>query len=118
MREVGIIDRGRLPAPDFQSSEQTVTLDTLLNVAHGFGARPALWTVYLRCTSTANNYTVGDELLTFRNAAAVDAGVTYFSDTTNISVVQGSTIFIHDKTSFDNAAITVGNYRWIVRAWR
>ena len=109
-----------LPAPDFTSSEQTVTVDTLLEVAHGLGAIPILVQVVLRCKTANLNYSVGDEIVwhgTPVTSASSDRGVTVGSDSTNVFLVQGAEILIHDKSSFDDANVTAGSWRWVVKVW-
>ena len=112
---------GNLPAPDFESSEQTVTLDTLLNVAHSLGAKPTLVQVFLRCTTADLNYSIGDEVFMVGFGAiraTSDEGMSMFTDTTNVSLVQGAQISLLSKTSFNGNIIVVTSWRWIVRAWK
>ena len=109
-----------LPAPDFESSEQTVTLDTLLNVAHSLGAKPTLVQVVLRCTTIDLNYATGDEISVASFGAiraTTDEGVCIFVDTTNVSIVQGAQIALLSKTSFNGNISVVTSWRWVVRAW-
>ena len=104
--------------PNFTSSDQTVTADTRLEVAHGLGAKPILVQVTLKCTTANLNYSTGDEVIagTFRIGA--DQGVIIFYDATNVTIVQGDSIQMLDhNTPFAHSAITVGSWRWVVRAW-
>ena len=108
-------------APDFTSSDQTVTADTALDVAHGLGAVPTLWMLTLKCTTADLNYSAGDEfnfIGTLATNANSDRGASAFGDATNITVIQGQTITALDKTGFNTGAITVTSWRWVVRAWR
>lgn len=118
-----VVRRSNFPAPDFTSTDQTVAFDTLLTVAHGLGSVPPLWTVMLKCTTADLNYAVGDEVDVDSipgdpTAAATDDGVVTLADATDITIVQGEAIGLHDKTGFNVADITVGSWRWVVRAWR
>lgn len=115
---------GRLAAalgtPDFESAEQTVTVDTLLTVAHGLSAIPNLAHIILRCTTAANNYSQNDEIVYSAlgpGSGAADQGITTFVDGTNVGIVQGVSIVVHDKSTFNISVITTSNYRWIIRAW-
>lgn len=106
-----------LAAPDFTSSEQTVTASTLLNVAHSLGAVPTHWSVVLRCKTTQIGYSVGDEVVTHHTVAA-DQGMSFSVDATNMTVVQGSAIAIKDQvTPFNTVAITAASWKWVMRAW-
>lgn len=111
-----------LPAPEFTSSEQTVTFDTALNVAHGLGAIPTLVQVVLRCKTTQHGYAVGDEILvsgtTLGDSSSSDQGAVVVMDTTNVTIVQGAGFRILDKTTFNFGVITAGNFKWVVRAWK
>jgi len=105
--------------PDFTSSNQTISADALLEVAHGLGAVPSLVRVVMKCTTADLNYSIGDEVEATGDldGAAADAGVTIYADATNVSLVQGTVRTIHDKTSFNRANITGSSWRWVVRAW-
>lgn len=109
---------GGLPAPDFTSSEQTVTNDTILDVAHGLGAIPTLVRVVLRC-KTANLGFAPDEEVLAENlpTQGVDRGATIYRDATNVTLVQGSGISLHSQSSFNTTLITNASWRWVVEAW-
>ena len=118
-RDLGPVDHRALPAPDFTSSDQTVTTDTQLDMAHSLAVRPKLWQVILKCNSTDNSYAAGDEIL-FNSVAVAGGGTsnTAFADTTNITLIQGQTIQILGLASFNSVAITTGKWNWVVRCWR
>jgi hypothetical protein len=107
-------------SPSFISSEQTVTADTTLNVAHGLGAKPSSVVVTLICKTDDLGFvaSTNDEIFyscpTFGSA---DRGVTWFMDTTNVTLLQASSIPVINASATDSGNITVGNWRWIVRAW-
>ncbi len=110
---------GNLPTPDFLSSDQTVATNTRLEVAHSLGATPTLVQLVLKCTTGDLNYSVGDEVVMHTTTpATANAGIVVFSDTTNVTIVQGDSIEMlgHD-TSFSSASITVGSWRWVIKAW-
>lgn len=108
-----------LPTPDFISAEQTVTINTKLDVAHGLGAIPRLWLVILRCDATDAGFAAGDEVLyaTTSNPAN-DSHVTFMADATNLTVSQGALMQVVGKSSFNATTITTTKWRWVVRAWR
>ena len=108
-----------LPAPDFTSSDQTVAFDTLLDVAHSLGAVPTLVMVFLKCTTANQNYSVGDEVIMASDmGASIDRSVTIVMDATNVSIVQGVTIELIDKSTLNSTDITATSWRWVVRAWK
>lgn len=108
------------PAPDFTSSEQTVTASTLLNVAHSLSVVPRLVQVGLRCKTTDATYSVGDEVIytSLGSGNGADTGHAVGMDSTNVFIVQASVIHIVRKTTFLDSSITVGNWKWEVRAWK
>lgn len=108
-----------LPAPNFTSSEQTVTADTVLSVAHGLGAKPSLVQVALICKTADLGYSVDDEVLAGGNTSdASDTGITIALDTTNVVIVQASSVPLVNQSTLNRASITVGRWRWVVRAWK
>lgn len=103
----------------FTSTEQTVTADTVLDVAHPFGVMPDRAEVLLRNKTTELGYAVGDEIILppGRPGGLTDSGVTYNKDATNVTIVQGVQITVHSQSTLNGAAVTVGNWKWVVRAW-
>ncbi len=115
---IAAIEPSGLATPDFTSLEQTVTVSTDLNVAHGLGAVPSLFTVVLRCTTADLGYAVGDEIPwgnDVGNAASV--GATVYANATNISIITGTALVVIAVTGNVENTITVGSWRWVARAW-
>jgi len=107
--------------PDFESTEQTVALDTQLDVAHSLGAKPTFVQAFMRCTTANLGFGVGDEIFLSHLGGHLntpDEGVTLFVDTTNVSLVQGLQIRLIDPATLNNALVTPGSWRWVVRAWK
>lgn len=109
---------------EFVSSNQTIpAAGGLLTVAHGLGARPKLVQLWMICTTAANGYSVGDELLIdtgfFTDGANSRNPQIYVDDTTNINIRAGSTstLSIAVKNTGVGAVITTTNYAYRVRAW-
>jgi len=108
-------------APDFKSSGQTVTVDTVLAVAHGLGDFPVLFMVVLKNTTAELGYDVGDEINWTGVAAAhvsSDRGATVAASVTGITIVQGEAFPIINRTTLNMSIITVGNWAWVIRAWK
>ncbi len=104
--------------PSFTSSEQTVTANTRLDVAHGLGVKPSLVQLTLICKEGDENYSVGDEILynTVLHFSS-NSGVVSFYDATNVSIIQGGAIVVLNRSTFVVSGITTGRWRWIVKAW-
>lgn len=107
-----------LPAPDFTSAEQAITLDSDLDVAHSLGAIPTLFQVVLRCKSAELGYEVGDEVPveSVGEAGVADRHITPYANATNVSVRTGVTIILLDS-GFDTLVITFASWKYVVRAW-
>jgi hypothetical protein len=101
----------------FESSNQTVTPNSNLNVAHSLGARPKVVQVVLKCTTAELGYSVGDEVEPIRTVN----GVHYLQiayDATNVIVIyNGNNILMINKSTQASANITSGNWAFVVRAW-
>lgn len=109
-----------LPAPDFTSSEQTVAVDTVLDVAHGLGAKPTLVRVTLLCTTDDIGYvaSTADEVeITPSFGQDTDNYISVFSDTTNVTIIQGAQLRLLNSSNTNGAPITTTSWRYIVRAW-
>ena len=107
-----------LSTAGFTSAELTVTADTLVTSAHSLGAVPRLVSVRLVCKTIDAGYAVGDEIeATSLNSATGDQGATVSSNATNVYVAQASVMVVVGKASFNDTAITVGSWRWVIRAW-
>jgi hypothetical protein len=105
-------------SPSFISSDQTVTVDTALTVAHGLGQRPTHYEIILKCDSTDANYAADDEIMVSNvSHSGGDQGYTSYSDATNVGIIQANEIQVINKTSFDKSGITTSKWRWVVRAW-
>ena len=102
----------------FESSDQTVTANSKLTIAHGLGAKPKFFQTFLKCNTAEANYTAGDEI-EFTNMDV--AGVSTCStscDATNMYIVHAGALRVNDKNSpFTTVTITTTSWRWVVRAW-
>jgi len=107
-----------IQTPGFTSAEQTVTADTVLEVAHGLSSAPTLVQVSLKCKTTQHGYSVDDEIVTTGFTPGTgDSGYTVSKDATNVTITQGDAIRVMSQSTLNAAAITVGNWKWVVRAW-
>lgn len=113
------VDNFGLPSPDFTSSEQTITLDSDLDVAHSLGARPTLVQVTLRCTDAGGDlgYAQNDEAdFSASNTTTADRNYQWSMDATNVSIRTGVDISVLGST-FNGSSLTESKWKYIVRAW-
>lgn len=103
----------------FTSSDQTITADSILNVAHGLGSVPFGFTVTLKCTTTDQGWGVGDEIHTggSLNTQGTDDGFHSYADATNVNILTGASLIVLNKSTFNDAGLTLANWRYVVRAW-
>ncbi len=102
----------------WESSDQTVTANSKLTIAHGLGAKPKFFQTFLKCNTAEANYTAGDEIeFTNMDVAGVSTCSTS-SDATNMYIVHAGALRVNDKnTPFTTVTITTTSWRWVVRAW-
>lgn len=106
----------------FISAETAVTTGTI-DIAHGLGVVPILYSVVIRCKTAEGGYSVGDEVLIPFNAYPGGAGgATNASsiavNATNISIVTG-TVTIASKASPGAAfSITIANWKFVARIFQ
>jgi hypothetical protein len=101
---------------EFISSEQTVTVDTELTVSHSLGAAPKVVDVVLRCKTAEQGYNIADEIQIHPSSSS-DRSFTIQRDGSNVVIVQGQLLDCINVSTFNGAALTVGNWRWIIRAY-
>lgn len=106
-------------AGEFLSSDQTVTVSSVLNVAHGLGAKPKLVQVSLKNATTEGGFSVGDEVPVMGLEQTGAIGTTVSFDATNVSVITQSQIRILGKTGpATEIVVTPANWKYVVRAWK
>ena len=109
----------------FESSEQSITANTILTVAHGLGARPRFAWVRMRCKTAELSYAVDDET----DGQFSDGGATHSStgpmpvraDATNLYFAFGNdpprVVEQLASSSANWVTVTSGNWRLIFRAY-
>ncbi len=103
---------------EFESTPQTVAINNLLNVAHGLGARPKIYSIVLRCVIADLGYSIDDEVQVNFSGGAANESVTFSADATNLTVIAGSIIGVHNQSSFAvPGTVNPTNWRWIMRGW-
>lgn len=104
----------------FTSTQQTITANGTLLLAHGLGAVPRSVTASIVCQTAELGYSVGQEVVTSASVGnAVDTGLQMLIDATNVGVKFGAaagSIRILNFSTGAIASITNANWRLIVRA--
>lgn len=102
----------------FVSAEQTITGNSVLNVAHGLGFVPSMVRVTLRCKTAEFNYVADDEVEVNYNYGPGVQYTSVASNATNVSIIlQGAQPTVLNKSTQALQNITLANWRWVVRAW-
>lgn len=100
----------------FQSDDQTITTAGSLTISHSLGSVPDLVTVWLKCTTAEQGYSVGDIVQVGPYAMTAPRGVGLEWSTSNVEVRYGnqaSSVFqgIHKTTG---AAAAFSNANWVM----
>jgi hypothetical protein len=89
---------------------------TAATFTHGLGKLPELFKVYLKCTTAAKGYSVGDIIDVLQDTNG-NRSMAVSADATTISVNRAGDIHIADKATGENGAITTTNYKYIFKAY-
>ena len=96
----------------FVSTQQTLTAGGTGAVAHGLGAAPSLVQMRMICLSNDGAWAAGEEVLVGGHTDASYGIFGYMDDATNVRWRVGSSGII-----LNGAAVTLSNWRLVVRAW-
>ena len=112
---------GKLTA-EFISSATDITADSVHTFSHSLGARPSVVQVYIKCTSADANWASGDYLLlggsAGGNGGSIDCGYMIQTDATNVEIILGSCIRIHNQSTFNEVSANLSNWDWVVVAYK
>jgi hypothetical protein len=101
----------------FESTGQTVTPNSTLNVAHGLGARPKMFDVVLRCVTGEAGFSANDEASIIQTVSGTSV-INISADATNVIIgYTGASTQVLHKTTQVATTITSGNWAFVVRAW-
>jgi hypothetical protein len=101
----------------FESTNQTVTPNSTLNVAHGLGARPKMFDVVLRCVTGEAGFSANDEASIIQTVPGTSI-INISADATNVIIgYTGASTQVLHKTTQAQTTITSGNWAFVVRAW-
>ena len=118
----GTATNGRMPGPDFESSETALNNDAQTTFVHGLGSVPSKVEVVLRAnTATSQGWANNEEMIfsfPYKGTNTTDDGVDMTMDGTNVYITAGTAITLVDHgAGFSLEAITQTQYDWVVRAW-
>lgn len=105
------------PSWAYESSEQTITANNAISLSHGLGYVPRDVQVVIRNKTTEYAWAVGDEIPLSPSGIQNNTGFGYGMNSTNIYVtIPGAIWVFHRNNPSSYNAITVGNWRIVVRA--
>jgi hypothetical protein len=110
-------------APDYTSSDFTLTQNYRGTFAHGFGATPSLIVMRLRCVTAQFNFSVNDVVYFYSGAYDNGTGQAFqfAADSTNIYLGTYWTYVRNKTTGVDSTAwaeITYANWQATIVAWK
>ena len=104
---------------EFISSATDITADSVHTFSHSLGARPSVIQVYIKCTSTDAGYAVGDYVqLAAGNGGSIDCGYVLQADATNVEVILGACIRIHNQSTFNEVSANLSNWDFVIVAYK
>lgn len=101
----------------FESTEQTITLNSSLTLAHGLGTVPELMQAVLVNKTTQHGYSPGDEVVCTASGGADPEQCSIHADATNVYLVFGKKIQVFLTNGSSKSDITTGNWKAVARAW-
>jgi len=108
---------------NFVSSEQTLTAQGTLTLAHSLSSKPLLMSAHIICKTAEFGYSIGDEVEVSNILdAANNGGFSMHPDATNLEIQYGqlSTVFRVLKRSAtvgQTTNITAANWKFVAKAW-
>jgi len=96
----------------FTTTEQTITSGSVIQIAHGLGAKPRYATAYLICKTAEQNFAVGNEIeCPYVQGGGGSWGVTATVDATNIYLTVGASgVMLQNRST--GAALIITNTQW------
>lgn len=116
------VDLGLVPVDRYVSPLQSITLGTVITLAHGLGAIPDEFNLIIQCVTAEHGYAVGERGNTHFSPdfqANVGLGAEVTVDANNVYIVTGANgVLVLNKTSRLQSNITPANWRFAVDAKR
>ena len=104
----------------FESSAADITADSVHTFSHSLGVRPTLVEVWIKCTDGEQGWATGDYLILAGAGGVggtIDAGISVQADATNVEVLCGSAIRIHDQSTFNEVSADLSKWDFVVTAY-
>ena len=122
LTKAAILALSPISANEYESSGQTITSSGGLTLAHGLGAEPRLWMIWLECTTADGTWEVGDKIETlFNSSTSAQTRINTVSfDATNVYIhFTDNSICFQSAPEGGGAKSTITNASWdlYVRAW-
>ena len=110
------------PALDvaFESSATDISMVCIHTFCHSLGVRPTLVEVWGKCTDGERGWATGDYVLMAGAGGVggtIDAGFSIQADATNVEVLVGPEIRIHDQSTFNEVSIQASKWDFVVVAY-
>ena len=104
----------------FESSAADITADSVHTFSHSLGVRPTLVEVWIKCTDGEQGWATGDYLILAGAGGVggtIDAGISVQADATNVEVILGSCIRIHNQSTFNEVSADLSKWDFVVTAY-
>ena len=104
----------------FESSAADITADSIHTFSHSLGVRPTLVEVWIKCTDGEQGWATGDYLILAGAGGVggtIDAGISVQADATNVEVILGSCIRIHNQSTFNEVSADLSKWGFVVTAY-
>ena len=95
-------------------------MDSVHTFSHGLGVRPTLVEVWVKCTDGERGWATGDYLLMAGAGGVggtIDAGLSIQADASNVEVLAGPEIRIHDQSTFNEVSLSASKWDFVVVAY-
>jgi len=102
----------------FESSEQTLTANTYVTVAHGFGVTPKNFSAVIRCKTADMGYSVGDEIIATTSNGSGSNIYGVGANSTNITYSIDEAMVATNPSTHGQGTVTLANWKLVLRAWR
>jgi hypothetical protein len=104
----------------YVSTEQTMTINSLLTVNHNLGVLPRLINAPLICKTAEASYVVGDIVHTYTSSysGGIYNGASCQKTNKSIIFIQPQAYIVFNKSSYAYANCTVANWRIILEVFR
>ena len=104
----------------FESSAADISADSVHTFSHSLGVRPTLVEVWIKCTDGEQGWATGDYLILAGAGGVggtIDAGISVQADATNVEVILGSCIRIHNQSTFNEVSADLSKWDFVVTAY-